>query len=230
MGIWKNIFGGDKSKKTDSVSISVTTDINDLTSAQMVESALETISYDGGPVEQFYERMSKELINRHGPLLSVDYISHFPKFEIYFVYKDGMRIYSGQRTGHYDIHFLSLGYVGEGPRYAQHFLSAAGFNLTTEQIESIQPGDSILIKNKKAIIQKKKDKVKEDDLGALKFLRERNELVFGAPATYRHYSAPDKKTAKKFLDKQNITAQSYFVVVETPEGIISKDRMGVFEQ
>lgn len=229
MSIWKKLFGGYKSKETDSVSISVTTDINNMASAQMVESALETISYNGGPVEQFYERMSKELINKHGPLVSVDYISHFPKFEMYFAYKDGMRIYSGQRTGHYDIHFLSLGYVGEGPRYAQHFLSAAGFDLTSEQIESIKPGDSILLKNKKAVIQKKKDKVKEDDSGTVKFLREINGKSFGAPATYVLYEGPNKSAAMAFLEKQDITAQSYFVGVKTPEGTFCKDRMGLFD-
>jgi len=201
-----------------------------LISAQKMEATLETISYDGGSVEQFYERMSKELMGKHGALVAVDYLSHFPNFEIYFAYEDGMRIYSGRRTGQYDIHFLTLGYVGEGPRYTRHFLSAAGFDLTTDQIKSIKPGDSILLEDGKAIIQKRKDKAKDDDSGEVKFLRERNEIVAGAPATYRHYSAPDKEAAKKFLDKQNITAQSYFVVVETPEGVISKDRMGIFEQ
>jgi hypothetical protein len=201
MGLWKKFFGGKKPNETPSVAVSVTTDMHDIKPAAMVESALETLAYEGGPVEPFYERMSKDLMSRHGPLVSVDYMSHFPKFEIYFAYEDGMRIYSGQRTGHYDIHFLTLGYVGEGPRYARHFLAAAGFDLTSEQIESIEPGDSILLENQKAFIQKKKDKVQEDDLGAVKFLRERNEEVYGAPATYRHYSAPDKETAKKFLDQ-----------------------------
>ena len=215
---------------TDSVSFSVTTDLDDITLASLAESAGETISFEGGPIEPFYERMSRDLISRHGPLVSVDYMSHFPKFEIWFAYEDGMRIYSGQRTGNYDVNFLSLGYVGEGPRYARHFLSAADFDLTTDQIASVRPGDSIEIKNDKATIVRKKDKVDEEDLGAVKFLHEREEVVFGAPATYRHYSAPDKEAAKKFLDKQDITAQSFFVVVETPEGVISKDRMGIFEE
>ncbi len=228
MGFWKRLFGEDKSKN-NSVSVSVTTEINDIVSAQMVESALETISYEGESVEQFYERMSKALINTHGPLVSVDYISHFPKFEIYFTYKDGMRIYSGQRTGHYDIHFLTLGYVGEGPRYAQHFLSAAGFDLTSEQIESIEPGDSILLKNKKAVIQKKKDKVKKDASGEVKFLREISGESFGATATYVLYEGPHKAAAIAFLEKQDITAQSYFIGVKTPEGTFCKDRMGLFD-
>lgn len=188
----------------------------------------ETLRYDGGQVEGFYERMSNDLVAKHGPLVGVDYASHFPKFEIWFCYQDGTRIYSGQRTGHYDIHFLTLGYVGEGPRYARHFLAAAGFDLTSEQIESIEPGDSIQLRDGKAVIVKEKDRIVES--GEVTFLRERKEISMGFPATYRHYKAPSKAVAKQFLEKQNITAQSYFVVCETPEGVLSKDRMGIFEQ
>jgi len=191
------------------------------------EAALTTLQYNGGPAEPFYERMSRDLISKHGPLVSVDYASHFPKFEIWFCYKDDMRIYSGQRTGHYDIHFLSLGYVGEGPRYARHFLAAAGFDLTSEQIESIKPGDSIQLRDGKAVIVREKDKVVQSS--EVTFLKERKEIVAGFPATYRHYSAPSKAVATQFLEKQNITAQSYFVVVETPEGTIAKDRMGIYD-
>jgi hypothetical protein len=90
-----------------------------------------------------YWHISKNLIQMHGPLIRVSYLSHFPKFEISFEYQDGFRLYSGQRTGAYDIHFLSLGYEGEGPRYARVFLEAAGFELTEEEIESIRPGDAI---------------------------------------------------------------------------------------
>ena len=206
------------------------TDAKDMSQASRIEASMETIQYQGGDVEAFYREMSLDLIRRHGPLVGVDYMSHFPKFEIYFAYEDGMRIYSGERTGNVDINFLTLGYFGEGPRYAQQFLHAAGFELSSDQINSIEPGDSLELVEGKVKIVKKADKVVEDDMGEVKFLRERNEISFGTPAIYRHYSAPDKEAAKKFLDKQNITAQSYFVVVETPEGIIAKDRMGVFEQ
>ena len=230
MNFFKKLFGSKSSERSDievdnSDSISV-----DLNTAMMIEALTKTISYNGGNVEQFYEEMSGDLIKRHGKLVEVDYISHFPDFEIYFAYEDGMRIYSGRRTGHYNIHFLSLGYVGEGPRYAKHFLAAAGYDLSYDQSEAIVPGDSIKLENGVAIIQKKADKVNEKDLGAVKFLRERNEIVMGSSATYRHYSAPDKISAMFFLDRQNITAQAYLVVVETPEGVFAKDRMGVFEQ
>jgi len=111
--------------------------------------------------EQLYQRMSRDLICKHGPLISADYVSHFPKFEITLTYKDGTRIYSGERTGRYDIHFLSLGYVGEGPRYARHFLAAAGFNLTSEEIEGVMPGDSIQLRAGKATVVRQIERLVE---------------------------------------------------------------------
>ena len=95
------------------------------------------------PEKYHYWHMSKNLAAIHGPLMQASYLSHFPKFEIDFEYADGFHLYSGARTGVYNIHFLSLGYVGEGPRYARVFLAAAGLDLTPEQIESICPGDII---------------------------------------------------------------------------------------
>jgi uncharacterized protein YlzI (FlbEa/FlbD family) len=187
-----------------------------------------TLQYDGGPVEPFFERMSRDLISKHGPLVGVDCVSHFPKFEMWFCYKDGTRIYSGQaRTDHYDIHFMSVGYAGEGPRYARHFLAAAGFVLSGDQIESIKPGDSIQLKNGKAVIVREKDKIVQTD--EVTFDREAKGLSMGFPATYRLYKGPSKAAAVAFLEKQNITAQSYFVGVKTPEGTFCKDRMGLFD-
>ncbi len=192
------------------------------------EAANETIAYNEGNLEEFYREMSRDLINRHGALVGVEYASHFPKFEIYFVYKDGFRIYSGERGGNQDIHFLALGYVGKGPQFAKCFLEEAGFKLTTEEISSIEPGDRIELKNGRTIIKSKEDNVDEKDMGDVKFLEEINKIVAGAPATYRHYEAPNKKVATNFLDKQEITTQSFFIVVHYPNGKISKDRMGVF--
>lgn len=67
----------------------------------------------------------------------------FPKFEIWFTYADGTHLYSGRRTGTYDINFLTLGYVGEGPRYAKVFLEEAGFSMSAEDIDLIRPGAMI---------------------------------------------------------------------------------------
>ena len=185
------------------------------------------LPYEGGPVEEYYEQMSRSLIDRHGPLVGVDFTSHYPTFEIYFLYEDGERLYSGQREGRYDLNFMSLGYVGEGPRYAGHFLAAAGFDLSSDEIASIKPGDSIEMRDGSAVIIRQDEKVKADP--SVTFREKREEETMGAMATYMHYDAPDMATARAFLDAQDITWQSYFVVVDTPEGAIAKDRMGVFE-
>lgn len=210
MSIWKRLFGGRSKANVSSaaqvpqsarstaiphnevgVVLSGTTD--NMEPMMRAGAVLETLRYDGGPAELFYERMSRDLAGRHGPLVGVDYASHFPKFEIWFSYKDGTRIYSGERTGHYDIHFLTLGYLGEGPRYARHFLAAAGFDLSDEQIKSIEPGDSIHLKNGKAVIVREKDKVVESD--EVTFDREVKGTSMGFPATYRLYKGPNKAAA-----------------------------------
>jgi len=106
------------------------------------------------PIETSYEAMSRQLVHDHGPLERVEYISHWPKFEIRFHYKDGACVYSGSRTAKHDINFLSLGYVGEGPRYAKHFLEAAGFNLTTDEIANIKVGDKVVLRSGKAVVNR----------------------------------------------------------------------------
>lgn len=189
-------------------------------------SVMQTLKYDGGPIERFYERMSKDLVEKHGPLVGVDYVSHFPKFEIWFRYKDGTRIYSGQRTGNYDIHFLTMGYVGEGPRYMRHFLGAAGLSLTDKQIESIRPGDSVELRDGKASIVHERQKVV--DTGGVTFDREEKRIEAGFPATYRYYKAATGAAAMAFLEKQKITAVSFFVAVDTPEGVFCKDCEGLY--
>ncbi len=108
------------------------------------QEAAESRVYSGtSGVEAFYAKMSSDLIQVHGPLKEVEYVSHYPSFEIRFHYQDGTRIVSSKRTGKFDIHFLSLGYLGEGPRYAKAFLNAAGFPLSSKEIEQIKTGNVI---------------------------------------------------------------------------------------
>lgn len=228
MGWLKKLFGQSKQSSSSGKESAVLSDSTEnMQTMFSAASSLVALQYDSGPVEPFYERMSRDLMSKYGPLVGIDYVSHFPNFEIWFTYKDGTRIYSGQRTGHYDIHFISLGYVGEGPRYARHFLAAAGFDLTSEQIESIKPGDSIQLKDGKAVIVREKSKIVES--AEVTFECEVKAKVAGFPATYKLYNAPSKAAAIGFLEKQNITAQSYFVYVKAPEGTFCKDRMGQFE-
>jgi hypothetical protein len=242
MGLWKKLFGGGSNPSTSSskpsrpkpsvpasggtiISISGSAE----NSGNMVRAAadLEMLHYDGGRAEPFYERLSRDLVAKHGPLVSVDYVSHFPKFEIWFCYKDGHRIYSGERAGNYDIHFLTLGYIGEGPRCARHFLTAAGFDLPAEEIESIKPGDSIQRQDGKTVVVRQKDKVVESN--EVVFIREEKGTHMGFPTIRRWHKSPSKAAAMAFLNKQNITQQLFQLIVETPEGTFSKDRMGVIE-
>ncbi|NSW54112.1 MAG: hypothetical protein HPY85_16535 [Anaerolineae bacterium] len=104
-----------------------------------------------GPVEYRYRKMARELAQQYGPLRSVEYLSHFPNFEINFVF-DTHTLYSGRRRGQYDIHFLSLGYIGEGPRYARAFLDELGFSMTAKEIDAIQPGDVIQLDAGKVVV------------------------------------------------------------------------------
>lgn len=86
-----------------------------------------------------YRNLARTLTTRFGRLTRVEYLSHYPNFEINFVFERGT-VYSGRRRGERDIHFLSLGYVGEGPRYAREFLDELGFRMSSEEIAQIEPG------------------------------------------------------------------------------------------
>jgi hypothetical protein len=64
---------------------------------------------------------------------------------------------------------------------------------------------------------------------AVTFDREEKRIDAGFAITYRYYKAPNKAAALAFLEKQNITAQSFFVAVKTPEGTFCRDRLGFYE-
>ncbi|MGD0785382.1 MAG: hypothetical protein ABR969_06185 [Sedimentisphaerales bacterium] len=66
--------------------------------------------------------------------------------------------------------------------------------------------------------------------GAVAFQNEVNKIVSGFPATYRHYTAPNKASAMAFLQKNPVTRGSFFLVVKTPEGTFCRDVQGFFEQ
>jgi len=46
--------------------------------------------------------------------------------------------------------------------------------------------------------------------------------------TYYYYKAPNKATAIQWLNTQTVTKDLLYLVVETPEGIFSKDKMGMY--
>ena len=64
---------------------------------------------------------------------------------------------------------------------------------------------------------------------SVKFSHERNDIVAGAPATYRHHTGPSKAAAIAWLQTQSVNRPSYFIVVETPEGTFARDIQGIFE-
>lgn len=68
----------------------------------------------------------------------------------------------------------------------------------------------------------------EGDPSLVKFSHERTDDSFGV-ATYVHHTAPTKADALAWLKQQSVDQRSYFLVVETPEGVISRDVQGIFE-
>jgi FKBP-type peptidyl-prolyl cis-trans isomerase len=106
---------------------------------------------DEGPIETKFRVLARDLARQHGPLRCVEYLSHFPTFEINFVF-DKKTVFSGASDGQYDIHRLALGYVGAGPRYARVFLDELGFSMTTDEIAAIGVGDVVKLEGNKAVI------------------------------------------------------------------------------
>jgi len=51
----------------------------------------------------------------------------------------------------------------------------------------------------------------------------------GTTNTYEEWTAPNVKVAKEFLKCHEVTAQQYYLSVETPEGNWCKDRQGVYQ-
>jgi hypothetical protein len=51
----------------------------------------------------------------------------------------------------------------------------------------------------------------------------------GTTNTYEEWTAPSAKAAQEYLATRDITAQQYYLAVETPEGNWCKDRMSVYQ-
>ena len=122
----------------------------------------DSMSY---PYEDSYKESGKRIVQHFGPLLQVQYLSHYPKFEINFVFEN-VTVYSGPRGDQYDINFLSLGYVGEGPRYSKYFLEGMGLTLSDTEIKAISPGAIIKKVGSKAVINYPDDPEKQKALAS----------------------------------------------------------------
>ena len=46
--------------------------------------------------------------------------------------------------------------------------------------------------------------------------------------TYTVYSAPSKEAALAFLESQKVNKEYFYIEVETPEGPVGKDKMGIY--
>jgi len=145
-------------------------------------SEVEEAKWQHHPIATQYRQMAREFISKHGPLKRVEYQSHFPRFEINFVFEK-KTLYSGERRGQHDIHFLSLGYFGEGPRYAREFLAEAGFSMTSEDIKAIKPGAVIQLINGNVVVE---------------YPSEREDVVTSSCGAVRDDKEDDGPTSKRW--------------------------------
>ena len=63
----------------------------------------------------------------------------------------------------------------------------------------------------------------------VEFIKKEDTILAGFPATQEVYEAPNKSVAIEFLKDKIVAENSYFIVVETPEGKVVKDIQGVFD-
>lgn len=224
MGFWKRLFGGRGEGQDRHASGSA----HDLDAASRKETAAKTIRYTGGDPVSFYAAMSRHLLKNHGALVRVDFLKGFPDWQFLLVYKDGTRIYSLKHvSGDFDLHRLTLGYSGEGTRLMRTFLANAGMNLPSNAIEELTPGQSIVIESGVTVV--KSAKPESTVTHSVVFVSEGQEEVAGMPATVIRYKADSEAEAIAFLEEQDVSGQSVFLLVETPEGTFGKDRTGMLE-
>jgi hypothetical protein len=220
MGFWKRLFGGQEKTAHDHSSS------NSLEEATRVETAARTIKYAGGDPEEFYAEMARHLSSNHGSLVRVDFLEGFPEWSFLLLYEDGTRIQSLKHiSGDYDLHHLTLGYTGEGTRLMSIFLESAGLIVTLEQIAAMSPGQSIVHSNDRTEIISAVDEIKGTE--SVRFVSEGQEEIAGMPATVVRYEADTEEAALSFLENQVIEGQSVYILVDTPEGTVGKDRMGM---
>jgi hypothetical protein len=164
-------------------------------------------------MQQHYRKMARELIAKYGPLKCVKFLSHYPNFDIDFIYQNDT-VHSRQRTGEYDVHFLRLGYIGEGPRYARAFLDESGISLSSKQIEELKPGAVIELEDGKVKVSYPDGIRKERTCWQCgeKFAEDERPIIAYPPGEggrgvhvhWRCYAAAEGRTKKK---KESIFAR-----------------------
>lgn len=63
----------------------------------------------------------------------------------------------------------------------------------------------------------------------VRFVKKENRMMAGFPATQEIYQTSSKAAAIEFLKGKTVTQNSYFIIVETPEGKVAKDIQGIFD-
>jgi hypothetical protein len=61
-------------------------------------------------------------------------------------------------------------------------------------------------------------------------VREDRQLDRGETLIYRIHKGPDAESAKAFLKQNPVNRDSYFLVVETPEGNYCRDSQGIYQE
>ncbi len=78
--------------------------------------------------------------------------------------------------------------------------------------------------------KKQPPKPKSSPAGQVQFVREDRQQRMGHTMIYRIHKAPNAATAKAFLEKNPVTKQLYYIVVETPEGNYCRDIQGMYKE
>ena len=73
-------------------------------------------------------------------------------------------------------------------------------------------------------------KEKKAATAEVKFVREDRVQKIGKTMIYRVHHAPDAASAKAFLEKNPVTQNYYYIVVETPEGNYCRDIDGIYKE
>jgi hypothetical protein len=73
-------------------------------------------------------------------------------------------------------------------------------------------------------------KAVEKKPGKVVFVREDRQQKMGHTMIYRIHKGPDAASAKAFLEKNPVTQQFYYIVVETMEGNYCRDIQGIYKE
>jgi hypothetical protein len=97
------------------------------------------------------------------------------------------------------------------------FINYGGKMRREEKIDNVSP--------KKMEINTSNEKTRT----SVTFIKKENTILSGFPATNEIYEASSRSDAIEFLKDKIVTQNSYFIIVNTPEGRVAKDIQGIFD-